>query len=182
MGTSKALLEVDGVSFLGRIITALREGGAGSVLVSVRDPEGPEGRETRTMGGIPVLNPDPGPGPISSLQTGLRTLPPDTPGVLFCPVDHPLFRPQTVEALIRTFRETSPPIVTPAFQGRRGHPVLFGCEVFPELMSEELPQGARTVVARYLDRRVVLDVQDPGILADINTPEDFHRHLSQSQP
>jgi len=181
MGTSKALLEVAGETFLTRVIGSLREGGAGSVLVVVRDPEGPEGQEAQAQGGIPILNPNPAPGPISSLQAGLRALPYPAAGVLFCPVDHPLFRPRTVEALVQAFLKNAPPLVAPAFEGRRGHPVLFGRALFPELLSPDLPEGARTVVARYLEGRVVVDVQDPGILADINTPDEFEIHFPEGR-
>jgi molybdenum cofactor cytidylyltransferase len=181
MGTSKALMEVGGETFLARIIHSLREGGVGSVLVVVRDPEGPEGQEAKAMGARPVLNANPGQGPISSLQAGLEALPEDSPGVLFCPVDHPLFRPQTVQTLVDAFMKEEPPFVAPAFQGRRGHPVLFGRTLFPELSSPDLPEGARTVVARYLERRVVVDVQDPGILADINTPDEYKSHFPEGQ-
>jgi molybdenum cofactor cytidylyltransferase len=182
MGTSKALMEVEGVSFLARVIASLKEGGVGSVLVVVRDPEGPEGQEAEACGAMPVRNPGPEAGPISSLQAGLRALSDGSPAVLFCPVDHPLFRHQTVEALIRAFVKTAPPFVAPAYQGRRGHPVLFGKELFPELLSPDLPEGARSVVARYLEQRAVVEVEDPGILADINTPDDFRRNHPEGRP
>ena len=182
MGRSKALLEAEGQTFLARIIHSLRRGGAGPILVVVRDPQGPEGLEASAHGGIPVANPTPAPGPISSLQAGIQALPADAPAVLFSPVDHPLFRARTVEALIRTFRERTPPIVVPAFRGRRGHPVLWARALFPELLSPHLPRGARTVLARYLDHRVVVDLQDPGVLADINTPDQFQKHFPESCP
>ena len=177
MGTSKALLEVEGRTFLARILDALRAGGGDPILVVVRDPDGPEASEIRLRGGRPILNPDPSPGPISSLQAGLLALPEGTEGVLFSPVDHPFFSPDTVRRLIKTFHATGAPLVAPSFKGRRGHPVLFGNEVFSELLGPDLLEGARTVVGRYLDRRRVVEVGDPGILADINTPEDLKNHL-----
>jgi CTP:molybdopterin cytidylyltransferase MocA len=173
MGSSKALLRIGGQSFLARIITTLREGGADPILVVVRDTEGPEGTEARDSGGVPIANPDPTPGPISSLQAGLRELAEGAPGVLFSPVDHPLFLAESVGAMIEAFLHSTPPVVAPAFRGRPGHPVLFGRQLFSELLSPDLPDGARTVVRRYLEQRVLVEVEDPGILADINTPEEL---------
>jgi len=177
MGTPKALLDAGGMSFLARILSSLREGGAGPLFVVVRDMADPAAREAREHGGEPILNPDPSTGPVSSLQAGIRSLPDEAAAVLFAPVDHPLFSPETVRALIRGFVETQAPLVVPAFEGWRGHPVLFGRVLFPELLEEDLPEGARTVVRRYLGDRLQLPVDDPGILADLDTPEEYRRHF-----
>ena len=178
MGVPKALLDAGGRSFLARILTTLREGGADPLLVVLRETNGPLAQEAEDHGGKVVLNPDPSIGPVSSLQAGLRFLPNHAPAVLFSPVDHPLFSAATVETLIRGFVESGAPLVVPAFEGWRGHPVLFSRAVFPELLEENLPEGARTVVRRYLHERLQLSVNDPGILADIDTQEDYRRHFS----
>jgi molybdenum cofactor cytidylyltransferase len=177
MGTPKALLDAGGRSFLARILSSLEEGGAGPLLVVVRDITGPVAREAREHGGEATLNPDPSTGPVSSLQAGIRSLPNKAAAVLFAPVDHPLFSPDTVRTLIRAFVESGAPLVLPAFEGWRGHPVLFGRALFPELLEENLPEGARTVVRRYLDDRLELPVGDPGILTDIDTLEEYRKHF-----
>ncbi len=177
MGTPKALLDAGGFTFLARILSSLREGGAGPLLVVVRKLADPAAVEAQRHGAEAILNPDPSPGPVSSLQAGIRTLPETAAAVLFAPVDHPLFSPDTVRALIRGFRETRAPLVVPAFEGWRGHPVLFGRDLFPELLEEHLPEGARTVVRRYLDDRLLVPVNDPGILADLDTPEEYRKHF-----
>jgi molybdenum cofactor cytidylyltransferase len=177
MGTPKALLDAGGMSFLARILSSLRDGGAGPLFVVVRDLTNPVAQEAARHGGEPVLNPDPSVGPVSSLQAGIRALPDEAVAVLFAPVDHPLFSPQTVRSLIRGFTESHSPLVVPAFEGWRGHPVLFSRVLFPELLEKDLPEGARTVVRRYLDHRLQLPVDDPGILADLDTPEDYRKHF-----
>lgn len=177
MGSAKALLDAGGRSFLARILSSLREGGAAPLLVVVRALEGPVAEEAERCGGRAVLNEDPSAGPVSSLQAGIRALPTGVPAVLFSPVDHPLFSPPTVRALVQAFRESRAPLVVPSFEGWRGHPVLFSRALFPELLEENLPEGARTVVRRYLETRLQLPVDDPGILTDIDTPEDYRRHF-----
>jgi molybdenum cofactor cytidylyltransferase len=177
MGAPKALLDAGGATFLARILDSLREGGASPLLVVVEDPLGPIGAEARRRGGVVVLNPDPAQGPISSLRAAIGALPEDVAAILFCPVDHPLVRGATVRALIEEFLRTRPPLLVPTFQGRRGHPVLLGRRLFPELLADELPEGARTVVRRYLHEGLQVPVDDPGILADIDTPDDYRRHF-----
>jgi CTP:molybdopterin cytidylyltransferase MocA len=177
MGTPKALLDAGGETFLSRILSSLRGGGAGPLIVVVRYLEDALADEARSLGADVVVNPDPSPGPVSSLQAGIRALSEEAAGVLFAPVDHPLFSPDTVRALIEGFLETQAPLVVPAYEGWRGHPVLFGRALFPELLENDLPEGARTVVRRYLEERLQLPVEDPGILVDINTPEEYRKHF-----
>jgi CTP:molybdopterin cytidylyltransferase MocA len=177
MEAPKPLLDAGGVTFLARILATLQEGGAAPCLVVVRDPGGPVAVEARNHGGTVVPNPDPSSGPVSSLQAGIRELPDGVAGVLFSPVDHPLFAPATVRTLIAAFHEREAPLVVPAFEGWRGHPVLFHRDLFPELLEKDLPEGARTVVRRYLETRVQLAVDDPGILTDIDTPEEYRKHF-----
>jgi molybdenum cofactor cytidylyltransferase len=178
MESPKPLLKAGGRTFLAQILATLGAGGAEPLLVVVRDVDGAVAAEARSHGGTVVANPDPSSGPVSSLQAGIRALPEGISAILFSPVDHPLFSSATVEALIGGLEKTNAPLVVPAFDGWRGHPVLFHKDLFPELLEKDLPEGARTVVRRYLDARLQLAVNDPGILADIDTPEDYRKHFS----
>jgi molybdenum cofactor cytidylyltransferase len=177
MGASKPLLDAGGRSFLARILSSFREGGADPILVVVRDPDGEEAAAAAAEGGWGVWNPDPAPGPISSLQAGIRALPETAPGVFFSPADHPLFLADTVRTLARVFSAEAPPILAPTYQKRRGHPVIFHRSLFPELLEDGLSQGARSVIQRYRTRRLEVPVDDPGILVDIDTPSDYRRHF-----
>jgi molybdenum cofactor cytidylyltransferase len=57
--------------------------------------------------------------------------------------------------------------------GKRGHPAVFGAALFAELADPSLEGGARTVVHRHLDRALLVDVEDAGVLTDIDTPEAY---------
>jgi molybdenum cofactor cytidylyltransferase len=72
-------------------------------------------------------------------------------------------------------RADSTQIVLPVFEGRRGHPVLFGADVLEEIRTLPSSQGANVVVRRDPKRIVEVAVNDAGILVDIDTPEDFRR-------
>jgi CTP:molybdopterin cytidylyltransferase MocA len=177
MGTPKALLDASGETFLARVLQALREGGCHPIFVVVEDVRGPTALAARACGGEPLLNPDASPGPISSLQAGIRGLPDRAPGLVFSPVDHPLFLPSTVGTLIREFAAGCAPALIPTYLSRRGHPVLFRRVLFPELLEKDLPAGARSVVRRYLGTLAEVPVEDPGILADIDTWDEYRRHF-----
>ena len=96
-------------------------------------------------------------------------------------VDHPLVEESTVALLVERFRQTRQPIVIPTFEGRRGHPVLFGRTVFAELFSAPLQEGARFVVRGRPELVDTVEVDDPGILADIDTPEQYE-NMTRGRP
>ncbi|HSM59328.1 MAG TPA: nucleotidyltransferase family protein, partial [Longimicrobiales bacterium] len=173
MGASKALLDAGGRSFLAAVIGSLVAGGCEPVVVVVGPGQEDEARRARAAGAHVLVNPEPGEGPITSLRLALAALPPDAAGAAFLPVDHPLVRPETVQALTAAFELGSAPVVLPVHAGRRGHPVLFRRDVFPELMDPALEGGARTVVHAHLDEADLVPVEDAGVLQDLDTPEAY---------
>jgi CTP:molybdopterin cytidylyltransferase MocA len=90
--------------------------------------------------------------------------------LLLAPVDHPLFRVETVQALLRRFRAAGRPIVVPLYRGRRGHPVLLAAELFDELRRAPASIGARAVVRADPGRVEEVELDDPGVLFDLDDP------------
>jgi CTP:molybdopterin cytidylyltransferase MocA len=173
MGRSKALLDAGGRSFLAATVGGLVGGGCRPVLVVLADGQEEETRKAVAAGAVPLANPDPGDGPITSIRIALRALPDEVEGIAVLPVDHPLVRPETVQALLAAFRESDAPIVLPVRDGEHGHPGLFRRSVFQELLDEGLEEGARTVVHAHLDEALLVPVEDDGVLTDIDTPEAY---------
>ncbi|HEX4858697.1 MAG TPA: nucleotidyltransferase family protein [Usitatibacteraceae bacterium] len=92
--------------------------------------------------------------------------------------DMPFIKPATLDALLGA-GEAKTHIVVPVFNALRGHPVRF-----PGLLSDELAalhgdRGARQLIDRHRERLIALPVDDSGVVADIDTPEDFARLLAQ---
>jgi molybdenum cofactor cytidylyltransferase len=90
-------------------------------------------------------------------------------GWLIHPADMPLVRPQTFRALAAALPGQA--CVVAHFGGRRGHPVGFSAELYSELLRLDGDEGARRLLLRYPSR--VLDVDDAGILVDIDTQADL---------
>lgn len=93
-----------------------------------------------------------------------------SPGWLVLPGDMPLVRPDTLRAVAAALDEH--PVTYAQHRGQRGHPVAFSCELYSELSQLTGDEGARRVVFRYPSRAV--DVDDPGVLMDIDTADDLH--------
>ncbi|HUE96024.1 MAG TPA: nucleotidyltransferase family protein [Longimicrobiaceae bacterium] len=177
MGSPKALLELSGRSFLDRIVAAFREGGCDPVIVvSGPDtlPGATEVRERALAAGARIaMNPDPGSEQIESLRVALRSLTGPVDGAIVSPVDSPRVDAATVAALIAAAHGGAP-VAVPTVEGRRGHPILFGAAVLPELF-EPLPEGARTILRRHEERLVEVPVENRDVLLDIDTPEQYRR-------
>ena len=101
----------------------------------------------------------------------------NSPGWLILPADMPMVEPATLKLIAAALREH--PVAYPQYLGRRGHPVGFSAELYPELSQLQGDAGARRVVARYPAH--ALDVDDPGVLLDFDTEEDFSR-IEQGLP
>ena len=99
--------------------------------------------------------------------------------------DMPLVQPNTLHALIEAFsiawqQETHVQAVLPTYQGQRGNPVLLGCGLFPALLTVTGDAGARGVLCN-LPEKLLLPVQDSGILHDIDTPAAYAQLLGSAQ-
>lgn len=178
MGRSKPLLRADGRTFLERTITVLLEGGCAEV-VAVLSAGGAAEEEARSAGARVVLNRATRSQQIDSLRLGLASLAPESAAAVVLPVDHPLVRTGTVAALIDHWRATgasgaSTPVTRPLHDGRPGHPTLFPRAMWSALMAP-LPGGAREVVEDGRRPTEDVPVEDPGVLADIDTPEAYAR-------
>jgi molybdenum cofactor cytidylyltransferase len=178
MGSPKALLQIGGETFLSRTIRALASGGCDPVLVVV-----PDGNPQLTQrladtaaqaGGHVLFNADPGDGPITSLRLAIDALGNSVAGLAYLPVDHPMVRPDTVATLLAAARDEEPTALTvPTHRGKRGHPAVFGAGLFSELSDRALEGGARAVVHRHLEHARLVEVEDAGVIIDIDTPEAY---------
>lgn len=119
-------------------------------------------------------------GQLSSVIAGLNAA--DRPGVhavIVTPVDTPLILPATVSALLTTFATRRPLIVRATYQGRHGHPVIFGRGAFDALRRADRAIGAKAVVRAHASSLVDVEVDDPGVLHDIDGPDDYARVFNQ---
>ena len=95
--------------------------------------------------------------------------------VLVVLADQPLIRPGTMDRLIEGYRSSRKRVVAPVYHGVRGNPVLCDRALFPEIMKLRGDVGAKAVVERNRDALLEVPVEDAGVLADVDTPEDLRR-------
>jgi molybdenum cofactor cytidylyltransferase len=124
-----------------------------------------------------VINQEWEKGQLSSIQAGLRSLPPGTDGMLLCLIDHPLISAALVQDLIEQFNKTKAPIVLPVYEGRRGHPVIFSATLYDELLRAPLETGARAVVWAHKGEIDEVRTNEEGCVLNLNDPETMHKEL-----
>jgi molybdenum cofactor cytidylyltransferase len=162
MGYPKALLRYKDETFLDTLIGLFAE--RCSVVIVVLGARAEEIRARTLRPATFVVNPDYVRGMTTSLQCGLRAAPPEAQNILFTLVDHPSVVPGTLDALFAG----SAPVRVPRYKGRRGHPILFSRDLIPEFLALSETGAARDVVRGHAAETEYLDLDDPGIMADID--------------
>lgn len=173
MGRPKALLQAHGQSFVTRLVETLHRGGVRPAVVVIRPAAGDIAAEILRAGATPVVNPAPDEGQLSSLLTGLTAIEDVAPAVLVTLVDAPSIGPAAIASLLARVAASDAPILRATYRGRHGHPVVFRRSVFGALRGADPDMGAKAVLRAHTVEDV--DIDDPGVVDDIDTPEDYAR-------
>ncbi len=126
-----------------------------------------------------VENPEPARGRSSSIVHGLQALPEALSAIAVVNVDQPCAA-ATLELLIRAISAENKCIAIPRYQGKRGHPPLFASALRDELRQvREETQGLKAVTRAYRAETAYVDVDDPSVVWNLNTPDDYRRAQQQ---
>jgi molybdenum cofactor cytidylyltransferase len=172
-GVPKQLLSWEGDALLGRVVDVALASDADPVVVVLGCQAG---ACRAALGDRPVqvvVNPDWAQGQSTSVRAGLAALPANASAALFPLADQPGVTPTVIDALIERHQGTLAPVIWPEYQARRGNPVLFDRDTFPQLMRLTGDTGGRPVLQAYSSLAERVSVSDPGVLFDIDTPEDY---------
>jgi molybdenum cofactor cytidylyltransferase len=177
-GQEKQLLPLGGTTVLARTIDNVRSAGLvemvlvlGASAEAIRRQLPPSLLEGLKV----VVNQAYRQGMASSLREGLSALDPQTGAALIILGDQPFIRPQTLQQIMAGYHRSGAQIVIPSHQGKRGNPVLLSRSVFPEVMALEGDTGCRAIFPNHLDAILKVEVEDPGILLDIDNQDDYER-------
>ena len=169
MGRPKALLEYRGETFLDRLTRLLAT--RCSPVIVVLGAAAEEIRQRAGGDATFAINPDYRSGQTSSLQCGLHGVPESAEGVLLTLVDHPAVMPDTINALVDA--PGSSLVRVPRYRGQRGHPVWFSRDLIPEFLALSPDDAARDVIRGHAGRTLFVDVDDSGVIADIDDPAAY---------
>jgi molybdenum cofactor cytidylyltransferase len=171
MGSPKALLDYRGEAFVNRLIRIFSCCCDPVIVVAGVHAELIRGRMDRRA--RLVINPDPDRGQLSSLQTALAEVPRGAAGFLFTPVDCPTVREETIATLIDAFYKNRSLFAIPRYHGRRGHPVCVRDTLIAEFLALPPTAETRFVVNRHEERISYIEVDDAGVLTDVDDLEAY---------
>lgn len=166
VGANKMILDMAGRAVIERCILPMYDICSKILVVSGHRP----GQIERILDGYSkvqiIHNENYLDGMYSSVKTGLKHI---TGNRFFLiPGDYPALRPWVYEAMLKTRAG----IVIPAYQGRRGHPVLMESSLIPEILEGKKFNNLREFIRSKEPK--TLQVDEPGILLDIDTMDDYH--------
>ena len=173
MGRPKALLPLGETTFLARLIETFAVCCDPVIVVLGGDAEAVQATLAHAPPAAVVFNPDHRLGMLSSLQTGLAQTRADAAGTVFTLVDHPRLKVSTLQAVLRKFEQSGAEVVIPRHGRQRGHPVVISRRVADELLAMPKSGSPKDVIRGHRAATVFVDLDDPAIVEDIDTPEDY---------
>ncbi len=173
MTRPKPLLPWRGSTLIRYQIDSLLQGGVDEVVAVLGHVHEQVAPHAAGPGVRRVLNPGYRTGRTSSIKAGLAALDPKTDTLLLLGVDQPR-PPEIIRAALKAHACGGAAITAPRHRGRGGHPVVFAAALLPELAHiSEGRQGVREVYEAHRDEVQRVEMDDPVVHLDLNTPEDY---------
>ena len=174
MGDFKPMLSIGEISVAQRVVATLRQAGAERVVVVTGYNADELERHLSKSGAVFVRNEEYRTTEMfDSALIGLKYIRGKCDRILFTPVDVPLFTAATVRELLDSGAE----LACPVCGGQRGHPILMSPDVVDRLLRDSGEDGLKGALGRCGVPMTLVDVPDPGILHDTDTPEDYRQLL-----
>ncbi len=114
-------------------------------------------------------------GQTSSLKRGLKELSDDCKHFLVIPVDTPLMKTETINEIINKFILSKADIGIPTYAGQKGHPPIYDIKLKDEILNLGDEEPLYHINQKFAANTILIEVLDPGILININTPQDLEK-------
>ncbi len=177
MGSPKMLLPYNGKTVIEQVIDNVLSSGISNPLIVL----GSDHEEIlKVIEGYPVshcYNENYRNGMLSSVRCGLASVTGRSGAVLIIPGDQPMIDSAQIEMVMKAWNESGKGIVMPVYNGQRGHPLIFDMKYRPEVMSLPEREGLRALAARHPADVKEAVTDDPSVLRDIDTHEDYLNEL-----
>jgi molybdenum cofactor cytidylyltransferase len=121
------------------------------------------------------INPHFQKGQSHSLQAGLSSVIDAFPAVMFLLADQPLVDAAAINCLLNKFWSADKDICVPTFRGKRGNPSIFSQKFYKHIMKIKGDIGARQIIMTHPERVLEIEIKNPLLFSDVDTPEDFEK-------
>lgn len=177
MGRPKPLLEIEGESFLERILRTLDQLEGLDMRVAVLGHQATQVRRAVEFHGAQAITfRGYRQGMLASLKAGGRAaikLAPDLEAAILCLVDQPLVQAETYAALLNAFQFDKDDAVIASYGGEHGHPIVLARPFLDRLLDDTKSETLAAFIEAQQARRRFLDCDDPAVVQNVNTPEAY---------
>jgi molybdenum cofactor cytidylyltransferase len=181
MGSPKLLLTFRGKTMIENVIGNVKESAVDNILVVLGAyGEGLLGLVANSCVRY-CYNDNYKEGMLSSVKCGFNNLPADFDAVLVFQGDQPMITQAVINAVIDAYRSSGRGIVVPVYKKKRGHPILINHKYRYEIEKLDMREGLRSLAYQFSDDVMEVETEDPGILRDIDTCEDYKKEINQMQ-
>lgn len=179
MGTPKQLLPLGKSTIMGITLDNILASDANQVIVVVGAMAKATIKIAEQTKAVIAYNPDYKLGMSTSLRKGIEQLNPDCQFFMIALADQPLAKTETYNLLLKKAEVSQKGITVPVHRGQKGNPIVFRQTHLPELLSLEGDVGGRELLLRHPDDILQVEVDDPGVITNINTLTDYEKIKSQ---
>jgi len=179
MGAQKMLLPFGSATVIAHVVDQLLNSAIDQVLVVVGHA-GDSVAEALSGRAVAVVhNADYKFGMLSSVRCGLRALPGQCSAIMVALGDQPAITTGLIDELLQTFARNDKGILTPLFQGRRGHPLLFSERYRAEILTRyDDDVGLRGLLHAHPGDVFEWAAPTAAVLSDMDYPDDYRRELA----
>ena len=170
MGDFKPMLEIGSISIAKRVVANFHQAGINDIVM-ITGYNALQLERHLAGNGIVFLHNENymATHMFDSAKIGLEYLSNKCDGVLFTPVDIPLFTSSSVIKLINSGYK----LASPVCGGKTGHPIFIDSSIIPKILEDDGTDGLQGALSRCGEEMHLVKVNDRGILQDADTPEDF---------
>ena len=180
MGTKKLLLPYRGITIIEKVIENVLASGIERVVVVTGSGKDEITKVIRRLPVEQCYNENWKEGMLSSVKCGFRSLPEKCSAAIIFLGDQPMINTATIEEIIYAYRKSGKGIIMPSYKKKRGHPVLIDAKYADELEKLNPDGGLRMLAHKFPVDVLEVETNDPAILKDIDTPEDYRNELNQT--
>lgn len=162
-------------SVIAHVVGLFRQAGADPIIVVTGGHREAVEGALRGSGAMCLFNADyRDGGMLSSVRVGLGHLQgDDSEAALLGPSDLPSLTSETIHRILERWQRSGGDLIVPSYQMRRGHPVLIGRRLWPELLDLNSSLSLRDFLRQRADGIDYVMVDDPGVIVDLDTPGDY---------
>jgi molybdenum cofactor cytidylyltransferase len=119
-------------------------------------------------------------GMLSSVKYGFEFLPGDFRAAMVFLGDQPMVETSVINKMINLFNTSGKGILVPVFENKRGHPLMADRKYRDEIIDLDDPEGLKGLLRKHPDDILEVVTENPSVLKDIDTMEDYNNHINKS--